>query len=184
MKKPDGLSSHEILALQQKYGLNAIQSKEKSTWVSLFLNQLKSPFSYILLAVGIVSFLLGQNSDGYLTISVLAINVFMGFYQEYSAQKTLASLHKLIVPRAIVIRDGKRVEIDVKNIVPGDIVVLGSGDRIPADGKLIDSNKILINEAIITGEEEAVIKNSDNANLFMGTIVTSGTGLMLVENRC
>ncbi|HPO75328.1 MAG TPA: HAD-IC family P-type ATPase, partial [Candidatus Pacearchaeota archaeon] len=113
---------------------------------------------------------------------VIVVNVLMGFFQEYNAKKTLTALKKILKPKAIVIRNGERKEIEAKELVPGDLVVLGSGDRVPADGKLIEGVNLLVNEAILTGEEEAIIKTeAENKNLlFMGTTVISGSGVMEV----
>lgn len=177
----NGLNGGQIAALQNQFGENTLFSKDKISGVEIFSEQFKSPLIYILLVVGSVSLILGEYIDSSLVLLVLVVNVTMGFCQEYNAQKTLAALRGLLKPRTVVIRDGERTEIEVKSIVPGDIVVLGSGDKVPADGQLIEGNKVLVNEAILTGEEEAISKNSENANLFMGTTIFSGKGLMRVE---
>ena len=129
-----------------------------------------------------ISFLLGEHVNGGLILVVLVVDVLMGFYQEYHAQKTLVALRGLLKPRAVVIRNGQKTDIEVKEIVPGDIVVLASGDKIPADGKLTEGIKVIANEAILTGEEEAVTKSAqENSQLFMGSTIVSGKGLMTVE---
>ncbi|MFA5133224.1 MAG: HAD-IC family P-type ATPase [Patescibacteria group bacterium] len=178
-----GLRANEALELQKKFGENILPGKEKYNWFTILLEQIKSPLIYILFFAGAVSFYFKEYNDIILIFAVIFLDVIMGFYQEYSAQKTLQALKKIIKAKAIVIRDGKRKEIEVKDIVPRDIVVLGSGDRIPADGKLLEGFNILVNEAILTGEEEAVQKNTQKEKnlLFMGTTVVSGTGLMVIE---
>jgi Ca2+-transporting ATPase len=103
----------------------------------------------------------------------------MGFFQEYNAKRTLYALRKILKPMAMVIREGKRKLIEAKDLVPGDLVVLISGDKIPADGKLIQG-EILVSEAILTGEEEGITKK-EGAKVFMGTTVLSGKGIIEVE---
>lgn len=179
MEKIIGLNQERVFEFKQKFGDNLIASKQGHHWTELLISQFKSPLIYILIFVAIISLLLGQFIDAALSVIVLIVNVIMGFYQEYNAEKTLAALKKLVNPKALVIRDGQRAEIEVKNIVPLDIIVLGAGDRIPADGHLVQGTKLLVNEAILTGEEEALPKSLDE-ELFMGTTVLSGKGLLQV----
>ncbi|MCL5407097.1 MAG: HAD-IC family P-type ATPase [Patescibacteria group bacterium] len=182
MSKIVGLNENQVLGLRLQFGENVLLVKKEISWTTILWAQFKSPIIYILLAVGGISFLMGEKIDGSLTLAVLVVNVLMGFYQEYSAHKTLEALRRLIKPKTVVIRDGKRIEIDAKELVPGDYVVLSSGDKVPADGSLIEASKILVNEAILTGEEEAIPKfEIGSPNLFMGTIIVSGKGVMKVE---
>ena len=178
----NGLNEKQVLELRKKFGENVIPFKEKATWLSPLFSQLKSPLIYILIIVGSISLVLKEYFDAGLIGLVIIVNVLMGFAQEYNAKKTLTALRKILKPRAIVIRGGQKKEIEVKKLVPGDLVVLGSGDKIPADGKLIEGVGLLVSEAILTGEEEAVAKNEKQGNclLFMGTIVISGRGIMKV----
>ncbi|KPJ57336.1 hypothetical protein AMJ49_01945 [Parcubacteria bacterium DG_74_2] len=177
-----GLSEKQVLKLKKKYGENIIPFKEEATWLSISFSQLKSPLIYILIIVGLISLILKEYFDAGLIAFVIIVNVLMGFFQEYNAKKTLTALRKTLRPKTIVVREGQRKEIEVKELVPGDSVVLGSGDRIPADGKLIEGVGLLVSEAILTGEEEAVIKTErERSNLlFMGTTVISGRGVMEV----
>lgn len=182
MSKLMGIGTNQALELQRKFGKNLLLEQEEISWFQIFIAQFKSPLIYILLIIGAISFVLQEFIDGSLALSVLIVNVLMGFYQEYNAQKTLVALRKLLKPKAVVIRDGKKNKIEARDIVPGDIVVLSAGDKIPADGHLIQGRKILVNEAILTGEEEALPKSTEeNSRLLMGTIVVSGRGLMRVE---
>jgi len=177
-----GLNDEEVLELRQKFGENILEFKEAATWLSILLSQLKSPFIYILIAVGLISLYLREYFDTVLIVSVMILNISMGFFQEYKAKKILDSLRKILNPKTIVIRNGQRKEIEIKNLVPGDIVVIGAGDRIPADGKFFGANSLLVSEAILTGEEESVEKTEiEGSNLlFMGTTVMFGKGLMEV----
>ncbi len=178
----NGLSEKQALDLKNKFGDNILPVKKDHSWLRILFSQFKSPFIYILVFVSLISVYFEEYADFVLLILVVALNVAMGFYQEYSAQKTLSALSKILKPKAIVIRDGKRKEINVKDLVPGDLIVLGSGDKAPADGKMIQGANLLINEAILTGEEEAVLKDTkENSKIFMGTTVVSGSALAIVE---
>jgi len=177
-----GLSEKQVFELRKKFGENIIPLKEKISWLSILFSQLKSPLIYILILVGLISLVFKEYFDAGLIGVVITVNVLMGFFQEYSAKNTLTALKNVLKPEAIVIRDGQRKKIEAKELVPGDLVVLGSGDKVPADGKLIGGVGILASEAILTGEEEAVVKNTnEKSNLvYMGTIVLSGSGIMEV----
>ena len=177
-----GLSEKQVLELRKKFGENVIPFKEEATWLSILFSQLKSPLIYIVTFCGLFSLVFKEYFDALLITFVVIVNVLMGFFQEYNAKKTLTVLRKILKPKTIVIREGQRKEIEVKKLVPDDLVVLGSGDRVPADGKLIEGVSLLVNEAILTGEEEAVTKNEKEGSnlLFMGTTVISGRGVMEV----
>lgn len=177
-----GLSEKQVLGLRKKCGENVIPFKEETTWLSILFSQLKSPLIYILIIVGLISLIIKEYFDASLIGFVIIINVLMGFFQEHNAKKTLTVLRKILKPKTMVIREGQRKEVEVKELVLGDLAVLGSGDRVPADGKLIEGAGLLVNEAILTGEEEAVTKNEKEGNnlLFMGTTVISGRGIIKV----
>jgi len=181
---PEGLSEKKVLELREKFGENAIPLKEGTAWFSILLSQLKSPLIYILIIIGLISLFFKEYLDVILIWSVIILNTLMGFFQEYHVEKTLAALRKILKPKAIVIREGKRKEIESKELVPGDLVILNSGDKVTADGKIIEGVNLLINEAILTGEEEAVAKTTEEENnlVFMGTMVIYGRGIMEVLN--
>lgn len=181
---PKGLSEKQVLELREKFGENLILSKEKTTWFSILLSQFKSPLIYILIVIGLISLFFKEYLDLILIWSVIVLNTLMGFFQEYHVKKTLAALRKLLKPKALVVREGKRKEIEARELVPGDLVVLNSGDKVPADGKIIEGVNLLINEAILTGEEEATAKTTEEENnlVFMGTMVISGRGIIKVLN--
>ncbi len=175
-----GLKENEVLALRKRYGKNLILGKEKVNWFFVLLSQFKNPLLYILGFVGFISLIFGELFDFFLVVTVVILNVLMGFFQEYNAKKTLLSLRKILKPQAMVIREGKRKMIQAEDLVPGDLVILISGDKVPADGELIQG-EVFVNEAILTGEEESVLKKADgDKNLFMGSIVISGKGLAKV----
>ncbi|MBM3254622.1 MAG: hypothetical protein FJZ16_10235, partial [Candidatus Omnitrophica bacterium] len=149
-----GLSGDKVLELRKKFGENIIQAKEKISWFSILFSQLKNPLIYILIIIGFISLFLKEYFDLALIWAVIILNTLMGFFQEYHVERTLSALKKILKPKTIVIRDNQRKEVETRELVPGDFVVLGSGDRIPADGKMVEAVDLLVNEAILSGEEE------------------------------
>jgi Ca2+-transporting ATPase len=178
-----GLTSAQAKQLQLKYGQNLLPEKGGRSSFSIFFSQFNNPIIYILFTVTLFSMIFGEYTDAGLIALVIIIDVIMGFYQEYKAERTLNNLKKIIKPTSSVWRNGELKTIESRELVPGDLVILGSGDRIPSDGLLVEGSNIFINEAILTGEDEAVQKSvgGKNGKLFMGTIVFSGRGQMLVE---
>ncbi len=180
--KKIGLTDSEVLAIRKKSGTNELPGKEGYSWFSVFFSQFKSPLIFILFIVIAISLIFLEFMDAILVGVVILLNVVMGFFQEYKAQKTLVSLQKVLKPKTLVIRDGVRKTIEASELVPGDLVALSAGDNVPADGELLETTAMLVNESILTGEAEAVEKSpKDKRNhLFMGTTVISGTGIMRV----
>ncbi len=189
-----GITSKEADERLKKYGPNEIEKKDSISFIKILFDQLKSPLIYILVFAGIVSFYLREYTDSIIIFAAVAINTFLGFWQEAKAENSLMALRKLIVLRSWVVRDGIEKKILSKEIVPGDVVVLKTGDKVPADGILLEAIDLHINEAILTGESLAVKKLSlrkDQLNeswdqlqpekkAFMGTVVLSGRGKLLV----
>ena len=132
-----GLTSQEANARLTTHGKNSVEKQDKNLTLFLLFSQYKNIISGLLIAATIFSLFIGDFLDAFFIFLVLIINGFFGFIQEYRAQKTLQKLKSLVAPAARVIREGKEIEIDAKEIVPGDIIVLREGDRVPADGKLI-----------------------------------------------
>ncbi len=176
-----GLSHTEVLERQQTFGANVLPEKKGRTPLGIYLEQFKSPLIYIVLAAGVISFILKEYSDVYIILAVVILDSVVGFFQEYRAEKAVSALKKLLKPAATVIRDGQKTEIDVSEVVPDDLVVLVDGDRIPADGRLVEAVHLTVNEAILTGESEPVTKE-DCSPAYMGTTVFSGRGLMKVAS--
>ncbi|HBI35744.1 TPA: hypothetical protein DDY47_02310 [candidate division WWE3 bacterium] len=175
-----GLTSTEVTERQEQYGLNVLPEKAPPSKLYLFLSQLKSPLVYVLLASSIITFIIGEYANAFIILLAVVINTTLGFVQEYKTSNALAALKKFISDEATAIRDGNRVLIDSSQIVPGDIVILNQGDKIPADGKILSSNRLHVNEAILTGESVAVKKVRDDG-LFMGTTVVSGQAVIQIE---
>ncbi|OGH25768.1 MAG: hypothetical protein A3E68_02545, partial [Candidatus Levybacteria bacterium RIFCSPHIGHO2_12_FULL_39_39] len=148
---------------------------------SLLFSQFKNIISLILLFAIVFSVFIGDFIDAFFIFLVLIVNGLFGFIQEYRAQKTIEKLKELVSPTTHVIRDGQEKEIDAREIVPGDIIVLREGDKIPADGKLITDVLIEVDEAILTGESmPRDVKNG--GDLFSGTFLVKGRGYFKVES--
>jgi P-type Ca2+ transporter type 2C len=187
-----GLTATEVAVRLRRFGSNQLPEKRSETPLSIFIGQFNSPFIYVLLAAALVSLGLGQTLNGIFIFVVLLINATIGTVQEYSAQRATVALRKMVPHFATVIRDGITQQIDASEVVPGDLVLLVSGDKVPADIKLQSCQDLLVNESILTGESLAATKQvaspTDKTALisektdhtFAGTIVTHGRGMGLV----
>ncbi|MCP4760741.1 MAG: cation-translocating P-type ATPase [archaeon] len=197
-----GLSEEEVKKRIEKYGLNELeQTKKISAW-EIFINQFKDFLIYLLffaiaisIGIGIYEAYQGHTPESFVDALVifviLIINAVLGFYQEYQAEKALESLKKMAPHHAKVIRNGIVKEIDVKDVVIGDILQLDEGDKIPADARLTKAFSMYVDEAILTGESQPVNKNlqiydkktalADRKNsIYSSTIITRGTGGAIV----
>ncbi len=175
-----GLTSKQVGERLQKFGPNILPEKPPPSSLLIFISQLKNPLVYVLVVAGVVTFILNHRSDTAIIFFAVLLNTVLGFFQERRASKALYALKKLIHPEAQVIRNGHLEKIDASEIVSDDVVVLNQGDKVPADGRLIEVNKLFVSEAILTGESVSVAKK-DNDKAFMGTIVVSGQAKMIVE---
>ncbi len=181
MDKPSttGLTSTEVLERRRQSGENRLPAEKPTSPWTLLLNQFKSPLVYIIHVAALVSLIAKEIGDFAIIIVVVIIDVILGFVQEYQAQKTYTALKGLLKPTTTVIRDGERCEVEVWELVPGDLVILNAGEKAPGDGVLIESIKLTLDEAILTGESEPVTKTV-NGQIFMGTTVLTGRGLLEV----
>jgi len=175
-----GLSQAEVLSLRKQYGENRLPVEKATSAWTILLNQVKSPLVYIILAAALVSLFAREYSDFAIIMAVVIIDVILGFVQEYQAQKTYTALKGLLKPTTTVLRSGERREVEIWDLVPGDLVLLNAGEKVPGDGKLLESTKLVADEAILTGESEPVNKAVDGMT-FMGTTILTGRGLMLVQ---
>lgn len=176
-----GLTSSSARERLLKYGANKLPEKPPPSDFFIFLSQLKSPLVYVLLGACLVTLLLRDYKDSIVIAFAVFINTILGFVQERKANSALSSLKKLVQPKAEVLRDGKRVTINAELLVSGDVVFLTAGAKVPADGELIEANRLFISEAILTGESVPSSKNSGE-KAFMGTSVEGGNGLLRVES--
>lgn len=162
-----GLTEKEVAERLKKYGPNALPKADRLGGVAIFFNQFKSPLVYILLIAAIISlgFAFFHHSTDYIDAIVISvavfINVVIGFFQERKAQRALEALQEVVTAETTVVRDGERQRIDIRDLVPGDVVEIGAGDKIPADCRLVEVTSFLVEEAALTGESKAVAKNAD-----------------------
>jgi len=180
-----GLQTEEVIKRNQKYGYNELPQKKSLSAVTIFFSQFRSPLIYILLIAAIVSFSLQEFIDGGVILTTVIINTIVGFLQENKAQNALLKLRQAVVVKAKVRRDGATHEVDARELVPGDIIELEAGDKVPADARILSVKNIQVNEAVLTGESWEVDKHTavlekdvalgDRANMFfMGTVLTAG----------
>src|SRR3990167_55764 len=172
-----GLTTAEAEKRLSKFGPNILPEKPPPSDISIFLSQLKNPLIYVLIFAGLATFFLKHFSDAVIIAMAVIINTILGFFQERRAGKALSPLKSLVSPQAEVVRDGKRKKVGANEVVPGDIIVLSQGMKVPADGKLFFVNRMFINEAILTGESQPASK-ANNEKVYMGTVVSSGQGAM------
>lgn len=175
-----GLNKEQVDERLRKYGLNEVEVARKKSIISLFFSQLNNFFAYLLLGAGVISFVLGETLDAFLILAIVFLNALFGLYQELKADEAVEALKSLVVFKVRVIREGKEQEIDSKYLVPGDIVFLEEGVRIPADGEILETKVLEVNEAILTGESLPVSKKKGD-EVFMGTLVVKGHGLLKVK---
>lgn len=182
----NGLSEDQARQRLAKYGHNKLAEEEKTGKFTILLHQFKSPLIYILLIAGAVTLFLREYIDSGVIFAVVLFNALIGYIQEYKAEESVRALRKMVVPKAKVLRGGKEKEIRSEELVPGDVVLLASGARVPADLRLFKTVELKVEEAMLTGEsvpaekkthllEEPNLTPGDQKNMaFMGTIVVSG----------
>ncbi len=186
-----GLTSAEASSRLLRYGPNLLKGKKKTPLVVVFLQQFLSPLIYVLLIAAIVSIIAGHITDALVVFVVLLINAVIGFLQETRAEKAMEALIKMAAPKASVRRDGVAKDIAAHDIVPGDILLLEMGDKVPADARLIEASNLKISEAVLTGESVPVDKHTgllsgelslpDRKNMvFSGTTVAYGRATAVV----
>lgn len=188
-----GLSEEEAEKRLKKYGKNMLPKKKRFTYVNVAINQFKSPLVYILLIAAVISFFLKEVVDATVILFAVFLNTIVGFIQEIKAENGLSKLSEMVEHRSHVVRGGIEKEIGSEYIVPGDIVALRAGDRIPADGRMLVANEIDVDEASLTGESIPINKvvdikdqkgesESKDNMVYMGTAVVKGIGKMIVSS--
>ena len=190
----NGLSSQEAAARLEKYGLNQLEEKPRPTFLAMVIDQLKNFIVIMLIVAAVISFLLGDAIEGSAIMAIVILNAILGVVQESRAEEALAALKRMAAPEAQVLRDGDRITLPARELVPGDIVYLEAGNFIPADLRLLEAVNLRIDEAALTGESVPVAKVaadvfSEDASLgdrknsaFMGTTVTYGRGMGVITS--
>ncbi len=195
-----GLNNKEVEKRQKEYGKNTIKIKNKTSFLKLIIEQFKSYLVWLLIAIAIFAYTAGfyfhkqeQIADGIIITLIILINAFVGAYQDYKSEKAAELLKKMIKTEAIVLRNGKKTKINAEELVPGDIIYLKEGDKIPADCRIIESKELKVDESILTGESRSVLKNNkiikktvpiaERKNMcYMNTYIVKGTATCIVVN--
>ena len=183
MKELKGLTEKEAKKRLNVYGFNELKELFHVSPLRILLRQVKKNFIvYLLFATMIISFFVGKSVTAYTILVVIVVVVSVGFFQEYKAEKAISALKRMVMPISIVIREGKEIEIPIKEVVPGDILVLRTGEKIPADCLVLEAKELRVNESVLTGESQE-IKKFETKNyggykkenqIFMGTLVVNG----------
>jgi Ca2+-transporting ATPase len=188
----DGLSSTEAGRRILEFGLNELQAAHRVSAWEILLEQFKNVLVLILLGATLISLFLGHGIESIVIAVIVLFAVVLGFVQEYRAERAIEALKQMAAPTATTLRDGREVKIPAKDLVPGDVVILHTGDRVPADARLLEAINLQIEEAALTGESVPVEKHTqalvseelpigDRRNMaYAGTAVTYGRGKALV----
>jgi len=190
---PLGLKEEEVKQRLEKYGLNELKETKRTTAFQIFLNQFKDIFVIMLLIATAISLAVGEATDAITIAAIVVLNAVVGFVQEYRSEKAMDAMRKLTAPKARLMRNGKEVMVPAKEVVPGDILLLESGDRVPADSRLVEVVELRTDEAVLTGESTQVEKRistieenapvADRKNMiFTATYVTYGRGKAVVTS--
>ena len=188
-----GLTEEEVKRRLEKYGYNELKKEEKISPFTLFINQFKNILIIILIVAIVLSALVGEVVDAAIIAVIVVFCAVLGFIQEYRAERALEALKKMLSPTITALRGGKEEEVPSKELVPGDLLLLEAGDKIPADARLVENHSLRCDEAPLTGESVPVGKDikplsenvrvSDRRNMvFTGTIVTYGRGKAVVTS--
>ena len=186
-----GLTAAEATTRREKYGYNELQAKAATPVWKLLVENIKDPMVIVLLAVVAVQVALGHLIESLIIFLVIVLNAVLSVVQTKKAESSLDALRQMSAPEAKVIRDGAKVTVPARELVPGDIVLLDAGDFVPADGRILDSGSLKINEGMLTGESEAAEKHADaiaeeapigdRRNMaFSGSLVVYGRGTMVI----
>jgi len=187
----EGLSEKEVKERQKIFGLNKLPEEKPLSSLRIFLEQFRSPLIYILVIAGIITLILKDYTDAIIIFGAVFLNTVIGFFQENKTSKILSELKKIVKIKAYLIRKGNEKEVEQIELVPGDIFLLHPGNKVPADGRLIESHDLKINEASLTGEwipaekkidvlpEKTPLADRDNM-VYMGCVVEDGRGKAIV----
>ena len=154
-----GLNLREARLRLEQHGANKLHEAQKDSAWTIFMRQFNDFITIVLMVTTAISALLGEVVDSVAILAIIVLNAGLGFIQEYRAEKSLDALKQLTAPIAKVIRGGRQVQVDAEELVPGDIIILEAGDRVPADARLFRAAALYANEAMLTGESLPVAKS-------------------------
>lgn len=189
---PSGLNNAEVERLQKEYGPNTLQEAKHKSRSAILFSQFTDVMIVILLIAAVISFISGEHTDAYVILAIIIGNAWMGYSQEYNAEKSVRMLQKMAAQFALVLRNNNPGKIEASQLVPGDIILLEAGDIVPADARLIEVNSFKTDEASLTGESHSVEKKTGAINeenlvpgdqlnmVFKGTIVSNGSAKAVV----
>lgn len=177
-----GLTTKEAEKRMKSFGLNELKHKSKASPFKIFLSQFNDFMVWVLIGATIISGFMGDTADAITILIIVIVNALLGFFQEFRTEKSLEALKDMAAPTCKVYRDGRISVINSKYLTIGDIVILESGDRIPADGEFLEASGLVVDESLLTGESVGVSKDTTKGhNLgFMGTNVLKGKGIFRV----
>ena len=155
-----GLSAGTAGALLVEVGANRLDEQQTRGWLLILRAQVASPMIWLLAAAGVLSALLGDTTEAAVILGVVLLNTVIGFRQEYRAQTAMASLQRMTIPEAVVVRDGTTCAVAAHDLVPGDLVRIEAGSRVPADGRLVEAHALRVQESALTGESAAADKDA------------------------
>ena len=187
----DGHSSESAIQILNTKGENVLEAGKRKSTFEVFLSQFADLLVIILIAAAVISMMTGNSESTIVIVSVIVLNAILGTLQHKKAEKSLDSLKSLSSPTAKVMRDGQKVEIASKDVVPGDILILEAGDLVVADGRILNSFSLQVNESALTGESTSVDKTdaliqeeaplADRTNMvYSSSLVTYGRAIVLV----
>ncbi len=175
-----GLSSQKARELLRQHGENALEAKRRRGAFYMFICQFKDLLILILAAATVFSAAIGEYTEAVSIVAILLLNAVMGFLQEYRTERVIESLSELSAPEARAYRDGRLQKLPARELVPGDLIAVSAGDRIPADCRLLSAAALSVDESMLTGESNPVEKR-EGQSIFMGTLACAGRGEALVE---
>jgi len=187
-----GLSTEEALKRLRKHGSNKLKEQKKISVLSLAVSQFKDPLIYILLIAAVITLIINKYIDMGVILAVVLLNAIVGFFQEFKAEKAMQAIKSLTSPKATVHRNCENEKVKASDVVPGDIVILSSGNKVPADVRLFQTKDLHIDESMFTGESQAAVKHTDPIDeenvptadqdnmAFMGSVIVRGKGKGIV----
>ncbi|PUB15632.1 cation-translocating P-type ATPase [Yoonia sediminilitoris] len=177
-----GLTSQQVSALHKSHGWNELPQTAGPSALRILLRQFTNVLVVILVIAAAIAFVAGERIDTIAIGVVIFLNGALGFVQEWRAENALHALRNMLSPQATVLRNGRQLQIPARDLVPGDIILVATGDRVPADAALIEQTALSADESALTGESVPVSKDSDDATILMGTNIVEGRGMARVTD--